>query len=255
MHFKSHIIDLLQRIGLTHNEAKFYLISYQNPNATIKELQNKLNFSLATTYRIFEHLKELGLLISSQNNWRQNINVLSLKTLASKLSKEQKKLRKIELELQKVNNLMNLTNFNDSEDSINILTDKNQIIEHNYQILNKSWENMLVYGSAEILIDVVGYKAEHDFKDIRVRKGKKCNVILTEIGEYAKELVPNNEREFRNMKIQIDKNNQNYMFYIYDNEITIWKKDDTNSRSIIISEPDVIKIYKQMFDHSWLNAN
>ena len=254
MNLKGHIIELLERIGLSNAEAKFYMTVYQNPRATIKDIQKYSKLSLPSAYRAYERLKTLGLITASPDNWRKSIETVSLRTLAEKLAREQRKLRKVELELKRLNNLMHVSSFSDLEEPIQILTDQNQIIEKCYEIVHRSWDHFLCYGSAERLIDVIGKKPELDFINERRIQGKSVNCIITEIGEFAHEFMPNNMQDLRNVRLLIDEKNQDYMTYIYENEVTIWKKDEVSgNRAVVLTDPGLVKNYRSMFDTIWVN--
>lgn len=253
MNLKAHIIDLLKKIGLSENEARFYLAVQQNPKLTIKDLQEKCKLSRATAYRAFEKLHNLKLLTSSADNWRKNVEAVSLSSVADKLAREQRKLRKVELELKRLNNLMNLSSqHSQTEDPVEILFDQNQIIEKCYEILRRPWDKMLCYGSAERLIDVIGDKPERDYVQMRSRKGKTADALLTELGNYTKEFIPNNHRDLRNVKLRIDPENQNYATYVYGDEAIIWHTDkELGKRAIVIKEPTLVKMYENSFRSLW----
>lgn len=253
MKLQKHIIELLKRIGLTESEAMFYLAVQQNPNQTIQDIQKRCRISRASAYRAFEHLKELRLLSNSTHNWRKSMEAAPLKNIAEKLAKEQRKLKKIELEIKRLDNLMNLnSSFLDNEDPVQVLVNPNDITEKCFEILHQPWDSMLCYGSAERLIDVIGNDAEREFVKLRVKKGKKAYAILTELGGYTQEFIPHNHRDLRNMKLRVDKTNQDYATYVYGNEVTIWHRDkELGSRVIVIKEPTMIHTYQTTFDMLW----
>ena len=252
MNLNKHILELLKRIGLTESEAKFFITAYCNPKLTIKNLQHESGLSIASTYRAYEHLKEMGLVTSSPDSWRKNIETVSLATLSKKIAKEQRKLRKIELELKKLNNLMNISALSNEEEAIQILTDQNQIVEQNYKILHNPLKDFSVYGSADRLVDILGYDNERDFVRIRNKQGKAVNAFMTEYGEYSQECIRKGDLELRNNKLKVDPNNQDYMTYIYDNEVTIWYRDkEFGNRAIIIKDPSMVAIQRNMFDTIW----
>jgi sugar-specific transcriptional regulator TrmB len=250
---KQRIIRLLLRIGLTESEAELYFTAYQKPQLTLAELQKKTGYSTASIYRAFDRLKNLGLITSSRDNWRKNVEAVSLKKLGEKVAKEQRKLRKVELELKQMDDLMNLTTLYDSlEEPVEILTNQNQIIDKAFEILSRPFDHFLAYGSSERLIEILGYDTEREFVNTRLRKGKSADVVLTEMGPYGRELIKTNDRELRNMKFKIDPANQETMTYIYDNEAVIWHKDsDSGSRAIVIKDPSLIKMHENMFSTLW----
>jgi len=255
MELKRHIIGLLNRIGLSDTEAKFYLAVYQNPQHTIAELQKICGFSRATAYRSFENLKERKLLTSSQNNWRKNIEAVSLRTIGEKLGRESLKLRKVEYELKKLDNLLDLTNFQETVEPVEIFTDQNQITEECYKLLNADWSHISCYGSGEKSYEIPGEKAMRDFVSMRARKGKTIDAIFTELGDRTKELLKKNEQELRNGKLFIDPLCQNSMTYVYDKQVTIWQKDEElGKRAIVIHDPGLIKMYQLNFRKAWAAA-
>lgn len=252
MELKKHIRGLLNRIGLTETEAKFYLAVYQNPRLTIAELQKICGFSRATAYRTFENLQERKLLTSSQENWRKNIEAISLRSIGEKLARESLKLRKVEYELKKLDSLLNLTAFQETVEPVEIFSDQNQITEECYKLLNADWSHIQCYGSGEKSYEIPGEKAMHDFVTMRARKGKTIDAVFTELGDHTKELLKNNDQELRNGKLFIDPYCQNSMTYIYDGQVTIWQKDnELGKRAIIIRDPGLIKMYKANFRKAW----
>lgn len=255
MEIKTHIFNLLTRIGLSETEARFYLTVYQNPQRTIAELQKLCRFSRATTYRSFENLKDRKFVTSSQDNWRKNIEAVSLKTIGEKLAHESLKLRKVEIELKKLDNLLNLTSYQNTEEPLEIFTDQNQITEECYKLLNADWSHIQCYGSGEKSYEIPGEKAMSDFVSMRARKGKTIDAVFTELGDHTKEMLKNNKQELRNGKLLIDPLCQNSMTYVYDKQVTIWQKDtDLGKRAIIIRDPGLIKMYKANFQKTWATA-
>ena len=237
---------------MTPSEAKFYLTVHQNPKLTLKELAIKSKLSVSSTYRAFENLKHLGLITSSQDHWRKSVEAVSLRTVAKKLASEQRRLRKVELELQSISDLMGLTAFSHMEDPIQIITDQNKITEEAYKELYRPWEYFYCYGSTERLVDVIGDAEEKDWVKKRVKLGKTADAIITEKGEYFDYFMPSNNKELRNVKVSIDKNNNDRCLYIFEDEVTIWHKDkDLGNRAVVISDPTVVKSYQQMFRGLW----
>ena len=252
MDIKSRVLQLLRRAGMTPAEAKFYLTVHQNPHLTMKQLAAQAKLSVSSAYRAFEHLKTLGLVTSSRENWRRSIEAVSLRTVAKKLAKEQRRLRKVELELQSISDLMGLTAFSHMEDPIQIITDQNKITEEAYKELYSPWEHFYCYGSTERLVDIIGDAEEKDWVKKRTKMGKSVDAIITEKGEYFDYYMPSNNKELRNVTVSVDENNNDRCLYIFEKEVTIWHKDkDLGNRAIVISDPTVVKSYQQMFRGLW----
>lgn len=252
MEIKKHILNLLERIGLSESEAKFYLAVYQNPKQTIGALQKLCGFSRASAYRTFERLQDRKLLTSSPENWRKSIEAVSLRTIAEKLGRESLKLRKTEYELKKIENLMQLTSYQETIDPVEIFTDQNQITEACYKLIHADWSHMNCYGSGEKSYDIPGEKAMSDFISMRTRKGRTMDAIFTELGEHTNTLLKKNQLELRNGKLFIDPVNQNSVTYIHDKQVTIWQQDEElGKRAIIIHDPGLIKMYMTNFQKTW----
>ena len=255
MTFKKHILDLLLKVGLNESEAELYLAASKFPRLTLRDLREKTGYSTAQVYRAFERLKELGLITSSQDNWKKSIEAVSLRAVGDRLAGEQRRLRKAELELKKLDNIMSMTRGSAVEEPVEILTDQNKLIEKAYRILDRNWDHLLAYGAADRLIDVLGSKPEHDFINLRCRKGKTAQVIETEFGPFARELMKDNDRELRNTKVLLNPAMQDSMTYIYGDEMTVWHKDKRcGNRAVVIKDPTLIKMHENLFSTMWENA-
>lgn len=252
MDSKHHLKEILKKIGLTESEATLYLAISQHPHVTLTDLKKITGFSLATVYRLFESLKEKHMVISSAENWRKNVQATSLRAIAERLSSEQRKLGKIEAQLRNMDNIQNMTQYATTKDPIKILTDRNELIEHCYRILNKDWDHITCYGSPERLIDLLGNVPEENFVKIRAKKGKSCSAIFTECGDYTREILPKNMQELRNVKLRIDDKNQESMVYTYGNEVTVWSVNkELGERAIVIQDPALVKVYANAFQGLW----
>jgi len=248
---KQRIIQLLLKIGLTESEAELYLAAHKYPKLTLANLRGKTNYSTASVYRAFDRLHGMGLLTSSQDNWRKSIEAVSLKALGEKLAKEQRNLKKVELELKQLDSIFHLTLQNE-EDPIEIHSDENKIIDTCFQVLRNQNERLQAIGSGERLIDILGKDLERQFVDMRKRKGIKCDVVLTEYGPYAQELMPTNERDLRNMKVKIDPNNQDFVSYVGEDKVTILQKDEKlGKRAVVIKDPALKKMHENLFATLW----
>ncbi len=254
MNFKDHLLALLTKIGLTESEAQCYLIIQKNPELTINDLAKKSGLSRAQVYRNFERLKNLGLVVSSPDNWRQTLRSVSLHGLAHQVGREQRKLRKVELELKRLSNLMEFSRHSQMDEPVEIITDPAQIAQKAFAVLHGDWDSFLVYGSAERLIDVIGKEPEDEFVRIRRKKSISVDCALTEVGEYASEFLPNNERDLRNVRLRIDPELQDSMVYLYGDEAAIWHMDkELGPRAVIVKEPTLIHAYDRMFKALWKN--
>ena len=255
MQLKNHILSLLERIGLTDLESKFFLAVYQNPQKTIGQLQKLGGLSHTSAYRAFEHLKDLRLITSSPENWRKNVEAVSLRSIAEKMGRESLKLRKVELELKKIENLMQLSDYSETTEPVEIYTDQNQITEECYKLLNADWNHISCYGSADKAYEIPGLKAMSDFVSMRAKKGRTIDAVFTDLGNHTKDLLKKNEQELRNGKLHLDPLSQNLMTYIYDKQVTIWQDDqDLGKRAIIINDPGMIKIYQNNFIKTWASV-
>jgi hypothetical protein len=252
MNFKSHLTDLLKKIGLNESEAQCYLLIQKNPDLTISDLVKKSELSRAQVYRIFEKLRDLGLVASSPGNWRQTLRAASLSGLADKVGREQRKLRKAELELKRLSNLMEFSRHVQIDDPVEIVTDPEMMAQKTFEVLQNCGESFEGYGSAERLIDVIGREAEDEFIRTRRKKGVRADCALTEFGEYAEELMPNNERDLREIRLCVDPDLQESIVYLYKDKATIMHFDkELGARVIVVKEPALVNAYGRMFKGLW----
>lgn len=254
MRLEEYLQKALRRTGLTESEVKLYLAAFKNKSSTLKQLQKKTKLSTATAYRTLEKLKSKNLISISNKSWRENIQAASLKNLAFKVAREKRHLEKLEAMLRKANSLMDFQNFAHSKAPIEVLFDKDELIDHCYKIVQEDWTQILCYGSPEKLVKILGDQVEKNFVRLRVARGKVGHAIFTEIGNYAKEILPNNKQELRNVKIKIEKENQNEMIYIHGDKVTVWQNEENNGPSaLLINESSIVNFYKQAFRKEWVN--
>ncbi|MBP6084974.1 hypothetical protein KA517_01935, partial [Candidatus Gracilibacteria bacterium] len=252
MKLRHHILKLLERLGLNEHEALFYLMVYQHPHLTIPQVQKLCGFSRATAYRVFDQLREKRFLLVSPESWRQNLRVISLHALADKVGRESLKLRKVELELKRLDHFIDFQGDIDRVEPVEIFTDQDQITEHCYRLLHADWQHIDCYGSGEKAYEIPGEQAMHHFVTMRARKGKTINAVFTELGEHTVGLLKKNETELRNGKLFLDTTCQQSMTYIYDKQVSIWQWDQTiGKRLLLINDPSLIQIYQSHFQKSW----
>ncbi len=255
MEMKDRIIGLLTKLGFTNGEAKFYLSLLRKPGATMGELLRDCRISKSAAYRMEEKFRSLRLLHSSENEWRKNLYAVPLKRLAEIVSAKQRNLRKIELELKRLDNLFELSQSSGIEEPFQVFTDQEEISEQYTSAFSKKWDHFLCYGSTERLPDVAGNAVENAWVKTRAKQGRGADVLITEIGDYAREFLPRDEREFRRTKIAVDPKNQNFCLCIYDNDAMILENDpELGKRLISVNDPMLVRLYKNLFGSLWQTA-
>lgn len=252
MKLKKRTLQLLQKIGLTPSEAQFFWSVYRKPGASVKEIQNKAKLSKSSAYRAFEALRSRGLIVSQKGNWKNDIRVVSFKNLRTHLAKEQLALKKMELKLKEVEDLMQLSAFGSLEEPLQILMNKEDMQEKAQELLFKKQDRFYVYGSVERLMDTIGYQAERDFIRDRIKKGITAYGYLTEYGSLAEEIDLASEQEMRRLKIDINENEQDHVTYIFDDEVVRWQYDEQlGARAIVIRDPALNQVYLDNFKSVW----
>lgn len=252
MHVSVHILKLLGKLGLDQNAALFYLYVHMHPECTIHDVQAHHGWSRATTYRIFDTLKSSGFILHSSKNWRQKLRAASLRAVAHDVGKESLQLRKAQLELSKLDQLLRLSPQWQMPLPIEIFVDHDQITEYCYRLLHEDWSHINCFGSGEKAYDIPGESAMRYFVQNRARKGKTIKAIFTEMGLRTGELLKNNQRELRDGKFCLRPEYQDAMVYIYPQQVTIWQHDETlGKRLMLIHDPYLIKQYQRLFEQLW----
>jgi DNA-binding MarR family transcriptional regulator len=249
MNVRNHIIDLLTRTGLTRSEAEVYVAVSKNPGSELSDIRKETGYSSATVYRAFEKLKGMGFITSSPGNWRKKIEAVSLRVIGEKIAREQRKLRKVELELKRLDDIFHVSSGIEMADPVEVITDRNLIIEKNFEILSRPWEQFQAYGEGEVLADVLGKDFDREFIDIRRRKGKSCLLVLTELGPYGNELMKNSRMDLRETLYSTEPALHNSINYIYGDEVTIWNRNpEMGNRALVIKDPSLVKMHKSIFE-------
>jgi len=244
-------IRVFEQMGYSEQEARFYYYAYKNSNLSVSDLSKKMRISRATAYRIYSKFREQRIIVPSKTSHGQ-LNVISLQNIAQNVLKTGRKLIKLAHQCRNIDALLELSSFAFSEDPLEIITDKNLLVDQNYKILHKKWDHLLAYGSTERLLDVVGQEHERKFVNLRRRLGRTCDLFMTEFGDYAAYHMPNDLRDLRNTKFKADPNKQDYIMYMYDDEMTIWHNDkNLGVRALVVKDPLLLDMYKSMFHTSW----
>ncbi len=252
MHIRAHILKLLEKLGLEEKAALFYLYVHQHPDCTVADVQAHYQWSRASTYRLFEALKENGFILHSSQNWRQKLRTCKLQFLAKNAGKQSLQLRKAQLELRKLAHLFALSPQWNSAPPVEIFTDQTEITEHCYRLLQADWSHINCFGSGEKAYDIPGESAMQYFVTQRARKGKTIKAIFTEMGQRTGELLRNNQRELRDGKLYLHPAYQDAMAYIYPKQVTVWQNDpQLGHRLLVIHDPYLIHHYQRTFDQLW----
>lgn len=252
MKLSNYLIGLLTEAGFSETEALIYLAILKKPGQSLQEIEQHTQLSKATVYRIFEMLYEKKVVSLNEATWPRTVNAISIRELTEHLAKKQRQLGKTIASLRKSKDLQDLSLLAHTQEPIEILTNPDQATEQAYKIISQAWDTFLCFGASEKIFDVAGEKAGRDFISNRVRKGRKCAAIFTDLNERTKYLLQNNRKQLRQGKFMNIPTLQDSITYIHGNEITVWNNDpELGKRALVVKDPALVNLYKNQFATLW----
>jgi sugar-specific transcriptional regulator TrmB len=67
---KSNIVNVLEKLGLSENEAVLYSVMLRHPKSTVRELTIRSPFPRTLLYHVLNQLSQKGLVSTSKDKWR-----------------------------------------------------------------------------------------------------------------------------------------------------------------------------------------
>jgi len=67
---KTNIVNILEKLGLSENEALLYSVMLRHPKSTVQELATRSPFPRTMLYHVLNQLSQKGLVSTSKDKWR-----------------------------------------------------------------------------------------------------------------------------------------------------------------------------------------
>ncbi len=101
-HEQQHVINLLEQLGLTNEQAKIFLILFENGHKTVPQLAKITNWGRNKIYRIVSELQKLNLVTEKPKSFGTSYVALGLNELKSLVTKKQKQYEKAQNSLKEL---------------------------------------------------------------------------------------------------------------------------------------------------------
>jgi hypothetical protein len=182
-------ISKLIRAGLSTTQAELYSFIYNNPDCSVADACLKLKQSKSSIYRAFDELKEKNLIEFSEDNWKQSMQVNTLKNLIQQLENRKRRDNYLINYFKSIELGKNLR-INPNSDFIEVLNEE-ETFEKYLDLSEMAWDSMLAFGNWEDLNNenrnIV--PVEKKFVRNRLKNGGKAFVSVTKEGPYTAEII------------------------------------------------------------------
>jgi sugar-specific transcriptional regulator TrmB len=245
---ENKLLKSLISYGLTHNEAKIYLVLLKKIEAPVFEIAKETAIPRATVYITLEKMKEATLVSSLKKNNVLYYTPESTNRLKALLLEKQKTLEEI---LPELNALVNTdkekpnTRIYIGEEGIKIVLD--DILETMQQ---EKLHTLLAASHSEIMRYFPKYFP--NWLKRRETLGIRSKLILPEKERADHIFEPNTLRETRFLP---DRFPYEATIEIYGKKIAVFSLKDGEMYSIIIESRPAVEIVTQFFLFAWEHAN
>lgn len=194
MRFEVKLKSTLIRAGLSEKAAELYLYIQSNSKCCVADACIDLKYGKSSVYRAFEELKQLGLVSSVNENWKNVLEVNSLGNLIKKLENDKRKKANLINTLRAIEFSQGLKNdaFLAGFETLN----EEETFERYHDLSKREdWHIMMAFGNWEdfnnenrCIVPV-----EKQFIRNRLRHGGKALVVVTKEGPNTSQIVDYNE--------------------------------------------------------------
>lgn len=256
----------LANSGLQEDEIAFYIAVLKNPGSSIYEIATRSKLPKDRAYKIFHQLLEKKLIKADSTNTgpqssaqtstssrkHKNIEATPLDAFTESIYSKGRKFYQTADSLKEVRPFLKYLNLPEEETSIHTFGPENAA-ENWVDLSYMNWETVLAYGNFEMMYEGFGADPDQDFKNRRVKRGKKAHPILTNPGPYTWEMIVNrDDRELRDTKLlETDKLKDTFVAIFPDKDtISIWLRTPQGQlKGATIKNPLLRKLHENLFEH------
>ncbi|MFA6523709.1 MAG: helix-turn-helix domain-containing protein [Candidatus Peribacteraceae bacterium] len=248
---------LLQHADLSEKEIALYLHLLVLRRTTILELRERAKLPNITVYRTLLKLEERGLVKRTMRNGRQAIfEPLTLRALTRAVSDEQRKLRRLELELRDLDTLlpyMDAEREHDVED-VEIRYGRDAFKEEYLKMPDVLEEEYLHIGNMANMWKTAGFgyesPEERSFIHRRLARNIFARVLDIPTSE-AEEVQRNDSREKRTLVLKESLPIMENFLIIGERQVSHFLCDPEHPRVIVIRQPELVATHRSHFETLW----
>lgn len=254
---KKQLTNLLQNANLRNEEVKIYLLLLKLRASTISELIEKSGLGTMMVYRTLKRLNERGIVQEKKLNQKQNLyHPLSLKSLIEKLSREQRRLAKLQNSLKNLDSLLPYVDIDNEADDqfIELKEGLESFLEEYLKIPDICEREFLHIGSMENFWKTarLSYDAPEERNFIHRRMGKGVFARIVDIQTpHMKYIQKMDSLEKRSSRLSEELPVHKNYLTIAEKQANLFVCDPENPRVVIIREPELLKLQKEQFSSLW----
>ena len=254
------IKDLLRLNDLSDQEIAVYVALLKLQKATIPMIREKSGLPNITVYRCMKDLEERGMIDTEMLNRKQALyRPLTLEKLIEKVSKAQKKLRRMELELRNLDSLIPYLNEAEGkeEPEIEVRLGFDAFREEYLKIPDALKGEYMQMGNFANTWDTM--KMNYDSPEERwfINRRMRNNLytrVLNMPSPEAEAVQRNDSREKRTTQISATIPIKKDCMAISKAQVSHFVNDAGNPRVVIIRNPELVQAYHSQFETLWSRA-
>jgi len=240
-----NLINTLKDYGLSQKQAQIYLACLELGSSSVQKIGQKSNIARSTCYEVLESLKKRKLISTFK---KRKVNYYSAEDPQKAIGLAREKVRVLEEALPQFraiygeSKVMPTVRFYQGKEGMKIIFQ---------EILDEAKKEILNYGSAQDLIEVMGSFWDYFLKE-RAKKKILARVILWE-SETAHQRKKLGQKELREVKIIPAEYKHHGQIVVWSDKVAMFsfKKDLT---ALVIESKEIAGAQKSAFNYIW-NSN
>jgi sugar-specific transcriptional regulator TrmB len=250
--------DILRLNDLTENEISVYIALLKARMSTIPQLREATGLPNITVYRAMQSLTERALVeVIALNRKQKCYKPLTLAALVKKVSSAQRRLRKLELELRRLDTLLPYLDERAPEDDVIVRSGLEAFREEYVKMPNVFRHDYLHIGNCEKFWETarLNYDApeERYFINRRLERNIHGRVLDTYSPTTAM-IQKRDSPEKRTLKIVPSLPITKDLLMIAEDQVTQFVCDIDNPRVIVMKNPELVALHQDQFRHLWAGA-
>jgi len=247
---KKSLYTSLKELGLTEQEADFYILSLRLGPSNITKLAENLKISRPNVYKLIKGLEKHNLAkFSQETKYTRKFVVEAPTNVLELLRKKRENIANLDHNLaSNIPDLLALYHQGAGATKIKVMQGKDQWLKVFWQILDEAKEKIEFFGSADAFIELVGWEEERKWIKKRVKKEIHMNVLLT-LGKDAGTLQENDPKEMRTTHLFKGEIPFVTGFMLYANKVIFWQPKAP--LLILIEDEYIVEMFRSIFNVMW----
>lgn len=253
MDFDKKVKDVLESLGLTEIQSRFYLALLKRGGTAVSKVAKDLEINRTNSYNIVQKLKDLDLVWEENHVAGKVIHAKSYEQILSALDTQSKKINTYKDSIEKL--IPIFTTFESDRASfapkIKTFEGKSAITNMTEDILNSAKQSKEIYLLTNQQSERGFFTASKRQKFINTRVEKKIFIkVLAVDNKEGRDLIKEDKKLLRETKILPQSFNFHSEIYIYDGKVSMVDlKGDIIG--VIIESEELFQVHRSLFESLW----